>query len=154
MDKITFRDKIKRIIIIKEAIKSLIISSVALPTNVNSIGKNFVVVERSTLNYPFITQELKDYGRKFSRFHTYTLQVKGSDYKFLSGRIAYGKETRAYHYKAAYYLPAIEKLKEILEQAEAELGTSINITQTMPDEHLIKLEMILLKHVSSTVEVD
>ncbi|WP_405126064.1 hypothetical protein ACI51W_03410 [Pseudomonas marginalis] len=146
MNKITFRDKIKRIIFVKEAIKSLILTSVTLPTNVNSIGKNFIVVERSTLNYPFITQELKDYGRKFSRFHTYTLQVKGSEYKFLSGRIAYGKEARAYHYKAAYYLPAVEKLKEILAKAEAEIGASINITQTMPDEHLIVLEKILLEH--------
>ncbi|WP_345960746.1 hypothetical protein [Pseudomonas sp. NY8896] len=144
MDKLTFRDRIKRIITIKETIKSLIVADVELPTHVNSIGKNFILVERTSSNYHFITNELKDYGRKFSRHHTDTITVKGSEYKFLSGRVAYGKEARAYHYKAAYYLPAVEKLKVILGVAEAELGEAINITQTMPDEHIIALERLLM----------
>jgi hypothetical protein len=142
--KITFRDKIKRIILVKETIKTLILSSVELPTNVNSLGKNFILVDRSNSNYHFITQELVDYGRKFSRGNTDILPLKNSPYKVISGRVAYGKEVRACHYKAGYYLPAIVRLNEILAQAESELETTISITQTMPDEHLIKLEELLL----------
>ena len=152
--KITFRDKIKRISLIKEAIKNLIISSINLPTNVNPLSKSFVLVDRKHPNYPLITQELVDYGKKFARHHSISLPLKGTSYTIISGRIAYGKEVRAYHYKAGYYLPAIEKLNEILAQAESELGTIISITQTMPDEHIIKLEEILFGDGMSTVEVE
>lgn len=141
--KITFRDKIKRIILVKDRIKSMVLSSIELPANVNSLGKNFVLVDRYSANYPFITQELVAYGRKFSRYNSDIFPLKGTNYKVISGRVAYGKEVRALHYKAGYYLPAIEKLNEILAQAELEVGTTISITQTMPDEHLIKLEEIL-----------
>lgn len=140
---ITFRDKIKRTILVKNKIKSMIIETVGTPENVLTLSKNFIIVDSSFTNFQLINKEMRVFSKDFSAAQSIIFTSKDSPYKILSGREAYGYEKANRHFKVGYYLPAIEMLNSIIGQAEQELGEVIRITQSIPDEHLIKLEEIL-----------
>lgn len=151
---ITFRDKIKRIILVKNKIKSLVKSSIDTPEMVSTKGKNFILIDKSFKNYQFINKEMRLFSKNYADRHYSLCQIGNTSYKIITGREALDYEVEQNHFKVGYYIPAIDKLLEIIGQAESELGATISITQTMPDEHLIKLEEILFGDDMSTVEVE
>jgi hypothetical protein len=154
INNITFRDKIKRITLVKNKIKKMIECSVETPEQVDTKGKNFILIDKSFKNFQFINKEMRKFTKNYANRHYSLCQIGNTAYKIITGREAFDYEVEHNHFKVGYYIPAIDKLLEIIGKAESELGTTINITQTMPDEHLIKLEEILFGDGMSTVEVE